>query len=125
MERDGIRCDLGLSSEGTQDLKVHELISVRAREVAELCQRHGVVRLDVFGSAARESDFDPARSDIDLLVVFPPPALAWEPFLDLRDELQELLGRPIDLVERVAVEASRNTVRKRQILAEAELLYAG
>lgn len=103
---------------------MHKLISVKAREVAELCRRHGVLRLDVFGSAARERDFDPSRSDIDLLVEFPPPGLAWEPFLDLRDDLQALLGRPIDLVERAAVEASRNLVRKRRILAEAEPLYA-
>ena len=33
-----------------------------------LCRRHGVARLDVFGSAARGVDFDPARSDVDLLV---------------------------------------------------------
>ena len=46
---------------------------LRHREtLAALCRRHGVARLDVFGSAARGVDFDPARSDVDLLVEFAP-----------------------------------------------------
>jgi predicted nucleotidyltransferase len=40
--------------------------------LAALCRRHGVARLDVFGSAARGADFDPERSDVDLLVEFAP-----------------------------------------------------
>jgi hypothetical protein len=34
-----------------------------------LCAAHGVLRLELFGSAARE-DFDPAGSDFDFLVEF-------------------------------------------------------
>ena len=44
-------------------------------------------------------------------------------FADFKDALEVLLGRPVDLVEREAVEASRNTIRRRRILAEAEPLY--
>jgi uncharacterized protein len=44
------------------------LIENRRAEIAELCRRFRVRRLDVFGSAARGGDFDPARSDVDLLV---------------------------------------------------------
>ena len=39
--------------------------------IAEACARHGVVRLDAFGSALRD-DFRPGESDLDLLVEFAP-----------------------------------------------------
>ncbi len=42
---------------------------------------------------------------------------------DLRDALERLLGRPVDLVEREAVEKSRNFIRRRAILREAETVY--
>ena len=47
-----------------------QLIEMRRRDIAELCKRFHVKRLEVFGSAARGSDFDPARSDVDLLVTY-------------------------------------------------------
>ena len=57
-------------------------------------------RLEVFGSAARGTDFDPARSDADFLVEFKPPLLPglFERKTDLRDELHEVLGRQVDLI---------------------------
>jgi uncharacterized protein len=68
--------------------------------------------------------FDPNRSDADFLVTFSPAArndLA--AFVDLKEALEDLLGRPVDLVEREAVEASRNFIRRRAILSEAETVY--
>ena len=78
----------------------------------------------MFGSAARGTDFDRDRSDADFLVTFTPSArndLAV--FADLKEALERLLGRPVDLVEREAIEASRNFIRCRAILAEAETVY--
>lgn len=98
-------------------------IGARA-DLAALCRRLGVSRLEVFGSAARGDDFDPARSDIDFLVSFVPAArndLA--AFNDLRQALEALFARPVDLVEREAVEASRNFIRRRRILSEARPVY--
>ena len=43
------------------------LIEMHQSGIAEICWRFHVSRLDVSGSAARGSDFDPARSDVDLL----------------------------------------------------------
>ena len=103
---------------------MHRDIAERRLKLAELCQRYGAIRLEVFGSAARGDDFDPARSDADFLVTFTLAArndLA--AFVDFKDELEALLGRPVDLVERAAVEASRNYIRRRRILAEAEAVY--
>ena len=58
----------------------------------------------MFGSAARGSDFDPARSDVDLLVTYLPgyrPGMA--AYQDLHNALEALLGRPVDLVMEAAV----------------------
>lgn len=51
---------------------MHLHLAEKRNALTELCRRHGVRRLDVFGSAARGIDFDPARSDTDLLVEFGP-----------------------------------------------------
>jgi predicted nucleotidyltransferase len=92
--------------------------------IAELCRRHGVTRLEVFGSAARGEDFDPARSDADFLVQFTPDARFDNAgFLDLREALERLLGRSVDLVDRPAIENSRNWIRKQSILGDAEALF--
>jgi predicted nucleotidyltransferase len=39
--------------------------------IADACRRHQVLRMHLFGSALRD-DFDPSRSDLDLLVEFQP-----------------------------------------------------
>jgi predicted nucleotidyltransferase len=78
--------------------------------LAALCRTYGVTRLEVFGSAARGADFDPARSDMDFLVTFAlsPVADDVRRHLDLANALESLLGRSVDLVERQSVETSRN-----------------
>lgn len=103
---------------------MHADIEARREALSALCRRFAVTRLEVFGSAARGGDFDPARSDADFLVTFAPATrddLA--AFADFRAALAALLGRPVDLVEREAVEASRNFIRRRRILAEARPVY--
>ena len=79
---------------------MHALIQERTAAIAELCQRHRVRRLEVFGSGARAVDFDPRRSDVDFLVEFDMAggAPTLKAFFALRDELAALLGRPVDLV---------------------------
>jgi predicted nucleotidyltransferase len=91
--------------------------------LADICRRHGVTRLEIFGSAAR-GDFDPARSDADFLVTFQPAVRNDIGALDdLKESLDELLGRPVDLVERETIETSRNFIRRRAILREARTVY--
>lgn len=103
---------------------MHALVSARRDAIAELCRRFHVRRLDVFGSAARGTDFDTQRSDADFLIEFEPDT---EPtiglLLDLEAALASTLGRSVDLVERTAIEESRNYLRRRQIMEEAEPVY--
>jgi predicted nucleotidyltransferase len=79
-----------------------KLIEARRAEIADLCRRFHVRRLEVFGSAARGTDFDPARSDVDLLVTYEPAPNLTE-YFDLNEQLSALLGRPVDLVMSGAV----------------------
>jgi len=102
---------------------MHAAIEEKRQALAALCRRFGVQRLDVFGSAARGADFDPRRSDADFLVSFSSQANDLSRFMDFKEALEALLGRAVDLVEREAVEASRNYIRRRSILSEAEPVY--
>lgn len=89
--------------------------------IAAACARHSVVRLEAFGSALRD-DFDPGRSDVDLLVEFEPLesyALV-DAYFDLLDELRSLLGE----VDLVMVGAVKNPYIARAIQREKQLLYA-
>jgi predicted nucleotidyltransferase len=97
-------------------------IESRRAQLSELCSRMGVRRLEVFGSAAR-GDFDPASSDIDLLVEFEPgiEGSALSTYFGLKDELEALFARRVDLVMPSAV---RNPYVRAEIDRSRELVYA-
>jgi uncharacterized protein len=99
------------------------LIESRRDDIAELCRRFHVRRLDVFGSAARVTDFDPARSDVDILVTYDPdsPAPDMTEYFDLTGQLSTLIGYPVDLVMSGAV---RNPIVKADIDRGKQTLYA-
>src|ERR1700730_10430697 len=66
------------------DTDMHPDIADKRDALIALCQRYDVVRLEVFGSALRPADFDPAHSDIDFLVTFASPSRnSFAAFLDL------------------------------------------
>ena len=76
------------------------LVAEHADEIAELCRRYQVRKLDLFGSAATDR-FDPETSDVDFLVTYQPDADLgpWASrFLEFESALAELLGRSVDLV---------------------------
>jgi uncharacterized protein len=98
-------------------------IALHSEELRALCRRFHVRRLDLFGSAAR-GDFDPERSDIDFLVEFDrdhPAALSLGTYFELKESLEALLGRPVDLVEPGAV---RNPYLKASIERSREPVFA-
>ena len=80
---------------------MHAAIAENREELAELCRRYGVARLEVFGSAARGTDFDPQTSDADFLVEFEPDSelRPFHRYFALAEALGNALGRPVDLVE--------------------------
>jgi len=101
---------------------MQEIIAAKRQEIVELCRIHGVQRLAVFGSAAR-NDFDPGKSDIDLLVAFQPlpPIELGRSVVSLQDDLEKLFRRRVDLIREGTI---RNSVRLRHIDRDRVLLYA-
>ena len=81
-----------------------DVLRSRQNELAELCRRHRVRRLAIFGSAAK-GDFDPATSDLDFLVEFEtlPPGEHADHYFGLMEDLQQLFCLPVDLVERAPI----------------------
>lgn len=95
-------------------------MAVDQRQIAEFCRKRHIKELSLFGSVLRD-DFRP-DSDVDVLVVFAEEERhTFRAFLDAQDELEKLLGRPVDLVEKGAV---RNPFRRHHILNNREVLYA-
>jgi predicted nucleotidyltransferase len=81
------------------------LVEDRAEEVRQICRRHGVERLDLFGSAAGEEFDDLRDSDLDFVVSFErrdPPEL-FDRYFGLKKDLEGLFGRGVDLVMEGAV----------------------
>ncbi|HDH09508.1 MAG TPA: nucleotidyltransferase [Chloroflexi bacterium] len=98
-------------------------IEIPADEIADFCRRWKVTELALFGSVLR-GDFSP-DSDVDVLVSFAPDA-RWSLFdlVRMQEELKAILGREVDLLERVAVEQSENYIRRKSILSNMEVIYA-
>lgn len=79
-------------------------VSEQAHELQRLCVRFHVLRLGLFGSAATAHDFDEA-SDLDFIVEFQqiPIADYANAYFGLHESLEELFGRPVDLVVESAI----------------------
>jgi uncharacterized protein len=87
------------------------------------CQRWRIQEFALFGSILRD-DFGP-DSDIDALVTFAPEAV-WSllDHVEMQYELEDLLGRKVDLVSRQGIANSQNYIRKQEILNSAQVIYA-
>ncbi len=94
-------------------------IEVDRESIARLCRRRGVHRLSFFGSVVRD-DFGP-DSDVDVLVEFEPDAnVGLFEFVDLQQDLSELIGRAVDL----HTPASLSHFFRDKVVSTAEVAYA-
>jgi uncharacterized protein len=78
------------------------LITQHLDEVRALCEKYRVKRLTLFGSAVKGT-FDEETSDLDFTVEFlpdTPPGGLHGPYFSLLQDLQDLFGRSVDLVDR-------------------------
>jgi len=94
----------------------------RREEIADLCRRFGVRRLEVFGSASTGA-FREGESDFDFLVEFDAtdqPGYA-DRYFDLKEALETLFAAPVDLVIERAI---RNRIFKASVDESRSLLYA-
>jgi len=97
-------------------------VTIPEDHLRAFCHRWRIRELSIFGSALRD-DFR-ADSDIDVMVEFE-PGVRWRYYemAEMRDQLQALVGRPVDLVEKRLVEAGPNPIRRRHILDHRETMY--
>ena len=79
-------------------------VAERAVELEQLCRRYGVLRLDLFGSAAT-GRYRPDESDLDFVVEFRelPTAAYADAYFGLLEALERLFGQPVDLVVGAAI----------------------
>jgi predicted nucleotidyltransferase len=99
-------------------------IELPEQALHDFCQRWKIRELSVFGSALRD-DFR-VDSDVDFLVRFADGARwsLWD-VIRAEEELAQVVGRPVDLVERATVEQSENWIRRNDILRTARVIYGG
>jgi predicted nucleotidyltransferase len=101
---------------------MNSLVEERRSEVQVLCRRYGVLRLDLFGSAATGQDRS-GQSDLDFLVEFLPlaPGRYADAYFGLLESLQDLFGRPVDLVVASSI---KNPYFRETVERTKALLYA-
>ena len=99
-------------------------VNVPESQIADFCRRWGVQEFALFGSVLRD-DFRP-DSDVDVLYTMKPDARHdWDVYWGMKEELERLYGRPVDLVKKKLIQESPNWVRRRHILANHRVIYAG
>lgn len=101
---------------------MHALVRQRKKKIEAFCRAWNVKELQVFGSITT-GHFRP-DSDIDIIVDFLPGSHhTLLTLAAMEEELERIFGRRIDLITRRAIEESRNTIRKKGILASMEKVY--
>jgi predicted nucleotidyltransferase len=97
-------------------------INIPFKQIEKFCKKWNLKELALFGSVLR-SDFNPLTSDVDVLISFlPNENWGWE-IVTMKEELETIFNRKVDLIEKAGVEKSRNPIRKHEILSSYEVLY--
>ena len=98
-------------------------LGVEPEIIADFCQKWKISKLSAFGSIVRE-ELQP-ESDIDLLVTFSDNA-DWTMFdhFNMEEELSQILGREVDLVNIKALEENQNPIYQKEIMNSARQIYA-
>lgn len=101
---------------------MNKILTEKLPQVAELCRLVGVRKLHAFGSVVR-NDFNALTSDLDFLVEMAPspPSGYFDAYFDLKEGLEKLFDRPVDLV---TVEGLENPYFRVRVMAERQNVYA-
>ena len=99
-----------------------KLLDEKRIEVINLCRRLGARRLDAFGSVVR-ADFDRLKSDLDFSVTFDDvaPAAYAQTYFTLKEGLESLFGRAVDLVTESSL---TNPYFRQRVISERQTIYA-
>jgi uncharacterized protein len=102
---------------------IREILDPKRNEIDAVCQRWGIRRLDLFGPILRD-DFDPARSDVDIVAYYQNEAPSQlNTVFDEREELQAIVGYPVDLLNYAQLLQHRNPYRRQSILESRRAYY--
>jgi predicted nucleotidyltransferase len=97
-------------------------VDVDKDKLRDFCRRWKITEFALFGSVTRPEQFRD-DSDVDVLVKFAPDAPSdLESWLTIREELVQMFGREVDVLERASVDRMRNYLRRDAILQTAVLL---
>ena len=84
-------------------MSVAELpIQIDREQIARFCRERGIRKLSLFGSVLHH-DFDPQRSDVDVLAEFEPGVLKTVGFqyFGYGEELAAIIGQKVDFCSRL------------------------
>lgn len=97
-----------------------DIIETNKNRIFELCEKHEVKELYLFGSVLTEKFNE--SSDVDMLIQFNPIDLTkyFDNYMDLKEQLEDILKRPVDLVENQAI---KNPIFRKIVDREKKLLY--
>ena len=104
--------------------RLYQRLGITPQQLTDFCQQWSIIEISLFGSVLRD-DFN-CDSDIDVLVVFEPRFRELMSLMDLvkiEYELEDRLGRKVDLIEKCSVIESHNWIRRQNILSTARTIY--
>ena len=102
--------------------QLQERLGISIEEIAQLCQRWHITELALFGSVL--NDRFHADSDIDILIRFEPNARQGLLTLaKIKHELENCMGREVDIALKESIENSENWIRRNEILKTAQVIY--
>ncbi|MGF1520974.1 MAG: nucleotidyltransferase family protein [Leptolyngbyaceae cyanobacterium] len=109
-------------SPSTSQVQIYDRLGITHTDLRAFCQRWDIAELSLFGSILRD-DFS-ASSDIDMLIsYFPGKTKGLLDRVRIKDELEALCGRDVDVMTKKAIEQSRNPLRRQEILGSAHIIY--
>jgi len=115
-------CKLGYVKQREMSAGFQQLLEQAKPRVEQLCRELAVEELRLFGSAASDA-FDPASSDVDLVVDFrdhDAPGIS-DRYFSLAEGLEKIFERPVDLVTTRAI---KNPYFRRIVDETSRLIYA-
>jgi len=97
-------------------------ITISHDQISDFCKKWKITEFALFGSVLR-SDFNLKTSDIDVLITFAVDSnWGWE-LVTMKEELEMIFKKDVDLVEKHAIEKSSNEIRKKAILQSYQVIY--
>jgi len=88
-------------------------------EIEKICKKYEAKSLTLFGSALTE-EFDPDKSDLDFLLELISPENGLDKYFGIKEELEKLLSREVDLVMPKAI---KNPYLKESIYSRLKKCY--